>query len=104
MRGRREDVLDRRAPVRRGAHRATPDRRLRSWIGARVRVRAMQHVRFRVMLGLLTAAMAVAAGVLGWTGTRLGDAVVHHLDTVVAAVLLAGSLAVVWRLSDEDRH
>jgi hypothetical protein len=125
--GKRNDLLDRRAPSRRGAHRAprtarvwTGQRRSRRTWPDRVRsgkirsgrvwaegsTRPGRPVRRGAVLGLATIAVAIAAGVLGWTGrwAHLGGAVTHHLDTVVATVLLAASLAVVWRLGDEDRR
>lgn len=58
---------------------------------------------------LVLGATLTAAGALGgaatvalsvpWLWPRLGAAALHHPDTVLATVMLAASLAAVWRMS-----
>ena len=52
---------------------------------------------------MIVIVLALAAG-FTWGGLwpRIIGMVTHHLDTVIATVLLAGSLGVVWRLGEED--
>ncbi|HEX5493495.1 MAG TPA: hypothetical protein VFX70_02840 [Mycobacteriales bacterium] len=52
---------------------------------------------------ILLTALALTAPDWGALWSRLSSAVAHHVDTVVATVLLAGALAAVWRLSGEER-
>lgn len=88
MNAEHNDVLTRGAEQRR-AHRS-PDRPRTA--GAAFAVGAV-----------IVIVLALTAG-LAWGGLwpRITGIVTHHLDTVIATVLLAGSLGVVWRLGEED--